>query len=46
VADDAGGRIRVLICDDHPVVRQGLRAFLEAHMAAPDFHSIGGTFAL
>jgi two-component system, NarL family, response regulator LiaR len=27
---DSGARIRVLICDDHPVVRQGLRAFLDA----------------
>jgi DNA-binding NarL/FixJ family response regulator len=31
VLDDAAGRpIRVAISDDHPVVRQGLRSFLEA----------------
>ena len=28
-ARDSAGKIRVLIADDHPVVRQGLRAFLE-----------------
>ena len=27
---EAGGPIRLLICDDHPIVRQGLRTFLAA----------------
>lgn len=29
-APDDGGPIRVVVSDDHPVVRQGLRSFLEA----------------
>jgi len=29
--ESAGGRIRVLIVDDHAMVRQGLRTFLELH---------------
>jgi len=29
--EPAGGKIRVLIVDDHAVVRQGLRTFLEIH---------------
>ena len=32
------GKISVLIADDHPVVRQGLRAFLELQ---PDFQVVG-----
>lgn len=27
---ERGGPIRLLVCDDHPVVRQGLRTFLES----------------
>ena len=30
MTSDSGDRIRVLVCDDHPVVRQGLRTFLDA----------------
>jgi DNA-binding NarL/FixJ family response regulator len=35
---DPDGKIRVLIADDHPVVRQGLRAFLELQ---PDVTVVG-----
>ncbi len=40
MTDDAlaGERIRVLIVDDHQVVRQGLRTFLELH---DDIHVVG-----
>lgn len=34
----ASGKIRVLIADDHPVVRQGLRVFLEVQ---PDIEVVG-----
>ena len=29
MADTSAPRIRVLICDDHPIVRQGLQTFLD-----------------
>jgi NarL family two-component system response regulator LiaR len=35
---DQGPKIRVLICDDHQVVRQGLRTFLQLH---PDVEVVG-----
>jgi two-component system, NarL family, response regulator LiaR len=37
-AGDRGEVIRVFIADDHPVVRQGLRGFLESR---PDFEVVG-----
>ncbi len=37
-ADGVGRRIRVLIADDHPMVRQGLRVFLELE---PDLEVVG-----
>lgn len=37
-----GARIRILVCDDHPVVREGLVAMLETQ---PDFEVVGAAEA-
>jgi DNA-binding NarL/FixJ family response regulator len=39
MAPESGDRIRVLVVDDHAVVRRGLRAFLESE---PDLEVVGG----
>ena len=38
MADRSGSKVRVLIADDHPMVRQGLRVFLELE---PDLEVVG-----
>ena len=35
---DANGRLRCLIVDDHPVVRQGIRSLLEKLPWVESFH--------